>query len=62
MLKAKKLKLNKVTVQNLATLSGNEAQKVKGGLTVTYCYKTCGPECTVVLTRLCTGVFCDPRE
>jgi hypothetical protein len=60
--KAKKLKLNKVTVQNLGTLSGDEAQKVKGGLSVTYCNKTCGPECTVVLTSLCTGPFCDPRE
>jgi len=62
MIKAKKLKLNKVTVQNLGTLSESEAQKVKGGLSVTYCYKTCGLECTVILTDLCTRPFCDPRE
>ncbi|MGD2091918.1 MAG: hypothetical protein PVH61_37440 [Candidatus Aminicenantes bacterium] len=59
MFKAKKLKLNKVTVQNLGTLSDNEAQKVKGGSRVTICYKTCGLECTVILTDLCTRSYCE---
>ncbi len=55
------LKLPELKVKSCITLLEDEKKQVKGCGIQTIDYKTCGPECTVVLTMRCpTRPYCFP--
>lgn len=61
MAKKMKVKLEALKVKSFVTLPAEEAKEVKAGdlprptrpITDSYHYKSCGPECTYVLTAFC---------